>query len=68
MSLGEENAAAVLSHMDEREIQVIGNYMSALADVDIQSMDKITREFYESVEKGTGGLGIAGMDFLKSTL
>ncbi|MFQ5449536.1 MAG: flagellar motor switch protein FliG [Nitrospinaceae bacterium] len=68
MSMGEEIAAAVLANMDEREIQILGNYMSSLGDVDIPSMDAITREFYDSVETGTGGLGIAGMDFLKSTL
>ncbi len=68
MSLGEEHAAAVLANMDEREIQAIGNYMSSLGDVDVPSMDSITKEFYHSVEAGTGGLGIAGMDFLKMAL
>ena len=31
-------------------------------------MDAINKEFYEMVESGTGGLGIAGMDFLKTAL
>ena len=68
MSLGEESAIPILENLDEREIQMLGNYMSSLGDVDVPSMDSITKEFYESVETGTGGLGIAGMDFLKSAL
>lgn len=68
MSLGEEIAAQVLVNLDEREIQSIGNYMSALGDVDMSIMDSINKDFYEMVESGTGGLGIAGMDFLKTAL
>ena len=68
MTLGEDIAAKVLANMDEREIQNIGNYMSALGDVDMSAMDQINKEFYEMVESGTGGLGIAGMDFLKTAL
>jgi len=68
MTLGEDIAAQVLANLDEREIQNIGNYMSALGDVDMSVMDAINKEFYEMVESGTGGLGIAGMDFLKTAL
>jgi flagellar motor switch protein FliG len=68
MTLGEDIAAQVLANLDEREIQNIGNYMSALGDVDMSVMDSINKEFYEMVESGTGGLGIAGMDFLKTAL
>ena len=68
MSLGEEHAIPVLENMDEREIQMLGNYMSSLGEVDIPSMDAITKEFYDNVETGSGGLGMAGMDFLKSAL
>ena len=68
MSMGEENAAKVMANMDEREIQAVGNYMSSLGDVDMGNMDSINKEFYDAVESGAGGLGIAGMDFLKTTL
>ena len=52
MLLGEEVAAAVLANLEEREIQVMGNYMAALGDVDDQVMDQIIKEFYEIVESG----------------
>lgn len=68
MSLGEEVAAKIFEFMDEREIQTLGNHMSALADVDIQTMEAIRKDFHDTVKSGTGGLGIAGMEFLKATL
>ena len=68
MSMGEETAASVLANLDEREIQQLGNYMASLGDVDVPVMDAITKEFYDAVDTGTGGLGIGGMDFLRSTL
>ena len=52
MLLGEEVAAAVLANLEEREIQVMGNYMAAIGDVDDQVMDQIIKEFYEIVESG----------------
>jgi len=41
MSIGEDNAGMVMANMEEREIQAIGNYMSALGDVDQATMDEV---------------------------
>ena len=68
MNLGEEIAAKVLLNLDDREIQNIGNYISDLGDVDLDTMDSINKDFYNMVESGIGGLGKGGMDFLKSAL
>lgn len=69
MSLGEEVAAKILGELEEREIQVIGNYISSLGDnIDTHTMDLVAKEFHDSVSSGTGGLGIAGLDFLKTAL
>ena len=68
MSLGEDAAAQVLSHMDEREIQNIGNYMASLGEVDAKEMDDINKEFFDMVSFGMGGLGVSGVDFLRNTL
>ena len=68
VTLGEELAAKVLANLDEREIQNLGNYMSALGDVDLETMDSINKDFYTMVESGIGGLGAGGMDFLKTAL
>jgi flagellar motor switch protein FliG len=68
MSLGEEGAAKILAEMEEREIQSIGNYMSAIGEVEITTVDEVSREFYKGMAVGGGGLGISGLDFLKTTL
>ena len=68
MNLGEEIAAKVLLNLDDREIQNIGNYMSELGDVDLETMDSTNKDFYDMVESGIGGLGKGGIDFLKSAL
>ncbi len=68
MSIGEEFAAAILAELDQREIQVVGNYMSALGDVNLTAMDVVNKEFVDTVESGGGGLGISGVDFLKNAL
>ena len=68
MSLGEEGAAKVLAEMEEREIQSIGNYMSTIGEVDITTVDEVSRDFYKGMAVGGGGLGISGLDFLKTTL
>jgi len=68
MSIGEDNAGNVMANMEEREIQAIGNYMSALGDVDQVTMDQVTKEFYMATRTGIGGIGISGADFLKASL
>ena len=59
MSIGEDNAGNVMANMEEREIQAIGNYMSALGDVDQETMDLVTKEFYMATRTGIGGPGIS---------
>ena len=68
MTLGEEGAAKILAEMQEREIQSIGNYMSAMGDVELSTVDEVSREFHSNMTAGGGGLGISGLDFLKTTL
>ena len=51
VSIGEENAANVMANMDEREIQAIGNYMSALGEIDQETMDQVTKDFYMATRK-----------------
>lgn len=68
MSLGEEGAAKILAEMEEREIQSIGNYMSSLGEVELDTVDQVSRDFYKGMAVGGGGLGISGLDFLRTTL
>ena len=41
MALGEDSAAKIFSQMEEREIQTLGNYISALGDIDAAAMDAV---------------------------
>jgi len=68
MNLGEEKAAQVLANMDEEEIQILGNYMSTLGEIDTPIMDSVNRDFYNLVETGSSKLNTGGMDFLESAL
>ena len=68
MSLGEEGAAKILAEMEEREIQSIGNYMSSLGEVELDTVDQVSRDFFKGMAVGGGGLGISGLDFLRTTL
>jgi len=68
MALGEDSAAKIFSQMEEKEIQTLGNYISALGDIDAAAMDAVTMDFYKAVEDGAEGIGIGGIDFLKATL
>ena len=68
MSLGEEGAAKIMAEMQEPEIPSIGNYMSAMGDVELSTVDEVSREFHSNMTAGGGGLGISGLDFLKTTL
>ena len=69
MSTGEEKAAKIMAEMEEREIQSMGNYISAVGDVETADVDQVTREFFTNITSGIGGgLGVSGLDFLKATL
>lgn len=68
MVLGEDTAGDIISKLDEKEIQSIGNYMSYLGNVDSETMDKVSQEFYENLSAGTAGVTIAGKDFIKNAL
>ena len=68
LDLGEKKAAQVLANMDEREIQILGNYMSSLGTIDTKAMDSVNQDFYNHVKTGASGLGRTGTDFLKSAL
>ena len=69
MSMGEEKAAQIMAEMEEREIQSMGNYISAVGDVETADVDQVTREFFTNITSGIGGgLGINSLDFLKAVL
>ena len=51
MSLGEENAIPILENMDEREIQMIGNYIYGLGDDLVNAFVKLKMQEWDSYSK-----------------
>ena len=68
ISLGEETAADIIAKLDEKEVQSLGNYMTYLGNVDSDTMDQVSQEFYEDLMTGKAGLTVAGKDFIKNAL
>ena len=68
MTLDEGTVGQVLDSLEEREIQMVANYMTELEDVDTQVMDMVNKEFYELLNSGGKGLGWGELDSLKTIL
>ncbi len=67
MSLGEQDAAAIIRHMDAREVQRVGQAMAALKDVPLERTQSVMASFVNSVEtRGAGGSG--SEDFVRRVL
>lgn len=68
MALGEDVAAEIMTKLDEKEIQTLGNHMTYLGNIDSDTMDLVSKEFYENLISGKGGITVAGKDFIKNAL
>lgn len=67
LSLGEQEAAAIIRHMDAREVQRVSEAMAALKDVPRERTQAVVAGFIEAVEKRGAG-GSAARDFVKRVL
>jgi flagellar motor switch protein FliG len=68
ISLGADDAAKIMENLDEKEIQLIADYMSSLGAVDMHAMNRTTQEFHQEIKVNEGGLGGDGKQFLKRTM
>jgi flagellar motor switch protein FliG len=67
LSLGEQEAAAIIRHMDAREVQRVSEVMAALKDVPRERTQSVVAGFIDSVEnRGAGGSG--ARDFVRRML
>jgi len=66
-SLGEEDASAVLKHMNPKEVQRVGEAMAALTNVNREEVQTVLDIFVETVEEETG-LGIGSRDYVRNML
>ncbi len=67
MSLGEKEAAAVLRHMEPREVQRLGEVMASLEHVSREKMEAVLEQFIQTMEEDTS-LGVDAQEFVRNTL
>ncbi len=67
LSLGEDQAAEVLKHMDPKEVQKIGVSMTELKNVSKEQVDGVLLDFGESVEKHTN-IGLGTEEYIRKML
>jgi len=67
LSLGEQDAAAVLKHMDAREVQLIGSAMASLKNVSREQADAVLDAFTGSLERQTS-FGVGTEDYVRRML
>jgi len=68
ISLGEEIASKVLANMDDKEIHQVVNYMSQIDDITPAQIETVTKDFFNAMEAGEGGLLAGGKDYLRKML
>lgn len=66
-SLGEEDAAAILKHMNPKEVQRVGQAMATLTNVTREEVQGVLDNFVTTVEEETG-LGIGSHDYVRNML
>jgi flagellar motor switch protein FliG len=67
LSLGEQDAAAVLKHMDAREVQAIGTAMATLKNVSRDDADAVLDAFAGSLGRQTS-FGVGTEDYVRNML
>lgn len=67
LTLGEEEAASVMKHMEPKEVQRIGMTMATLKNVSKIQVTQVVKEFYDIVETATS-LGLDTDEYIRNVL
>ena len=67
MSLGEQQASAVLKHMGAREVQKVGNSMASLTGVNREQVSKVLDDFITTVDEKTS-VGVDSDDYVRKVM
>ncbi len=67
LTLGEEEAAAVMKHMEPKEVQKIGTMMANLQNVTKLQVTQVVKDFYHIVQTATA-LGMDTDDYIRNVL
>lgn len=67
LSLGEEDAAAVLKHLGPKEVQRVGSAMTSLKNVQTTDVEVVLNEFVGQASRLTG-LGVSSDNYIRKML
>jgi flagellar motor switch protein FliG len=67
LTLGEEEAATVMKHMEPKEVQKIGMAMATLKNVTKQQVALVVKDFYAIIETATS-LGLDTDEYIRNVL
>lgn len=67
LSLGEQDAAAVLMHMGPKEVQKVGSAMATLSNVSKDQVAAVLQDFATTVDNQTA-LGVGSEDYIRKVL
>ncbi len=67
MAMGSENAAAVLKHLNPKEVQGLGAAMAKLQNVNRSTMESVMEEFVNEVNNQTS-VGIGSEDYIREMM
>jgi flagellar motor switch protein FliG len=67
MTLGEQDAAAILKHMGPKEVQKVGAAMATLANVTKGQVGEVLDEFVRTVDEQTA-LGVGSDEYIRNVL
>ena len=67
MALGEQSAAAILKHMNPKEVQRVGAAMATLRNVSTSQVQVVMSDFITTVESQTA-LGVGSEDYIRSVM
>lgn len=65
-AIGEDAAAAVMRHLEPKDIRKIGAYMSELSNISREEEDAVIREFKEA--NSMGAVGFEGKEYIRAIL
>lgn len=67
LSLGEEEASAIVRHMDPRDVEAVGAAMAAMSNVPADRIEKVIGSFLQTIES-SGPLAVDGPDYVRRVL
>ena len=67
LSLGEKNAAKILTYMDPKEVQKVGVAMSEVSNISKEQVDHVVTDFLRTAGKHTS-VGLGKDDYIRGML